>query len=1234
MATYLKDLIHIPRQVNRGDFVINLAQGVTDPAGTVASYVLTPQLRESFRNALEFLRGAVESGSSKPSYLHGSFGAGKSHFMAILTLLLAQDEEVLKVPEFQELLGAQSWLQGKRFLLVPYHFLGAESMEAAILGGYVAHVRKFHPDAPLPAVYRAEGLLRDAEAMRQRLGDEEFFRGLAGSGGTGAWGRLQAWTPETWGEALTALPGSQARARLIRALLGSYFSSYAGVMQGKAETYVDLDEGLQEISRHAHELKYDALILFLDELVLWLASHAGDLIFVQKEGQKLTKLREAQNVDRPAPIVSFVARQRDLRELVGDHILGAAQVNFSDALRHWDGRFHVITLEDRNLPEIASRRLLKPVSDEAARTLDDAFERTVRVRQEVLDVLFSGEGDREMFRKLYPFTPALVETLVAVSSALQRERTALRIMQELLVERRETLQVGQLIPVGDLFDAVCTREEAFTEVLRATVDQARHLYHQKLLPMLEDSNGIELERDRERAATDPEVAERLERFRNDDRLVKTMLLAALAPEVKSLRNLNATRLEALNRGAVRSVIPNQEASAVLRRVREWASRVGEIRIEEGSRDPLLSIHLSGVDVDSILSQVTREDNEGNRQRMLKELVYEALGVAEPAQGELFQRHPIPWRRSKREVQLVFGNVREMTREVVANPSETWKLVLDFPFDRRDFGPREDLHRLHEFRQDQGLAARTMVWLPSFFSQAALTDLGQLVKIEFVLKGDRFTQHTTHLSTSDRPIARTLLENQRSALRQKLRTYLEAAYGIRPEIEGALSRSHLLEKSEQVQSLQPGFSPRPPLGADLAEALADLLDQALAAQYPGHPLFEGEGEIRTSHLRSLWPTLQKALAAPEGRLLVEDRPLRKALREIAVPLELGEMGETHFLPSRHWRDTFVRRAADEGRRPVTVADLFRWIDEPRPTGLAPHLKALVVLYYAAQTHQGFRLGGTLREPDFDEVRPEMELVEHRLPTEDEWNRALQLLQDQLEERGLPSQRTPAGVDRVARRLNERLASKLPAHREFTDALREAWRRLSPLLSLGDIEAAERWRTAGHTNSWLSSWEGAEAHEVVRQFAAAPARPTLAAVARGLDHAERSSRQLKALRMPAFETLHDLATGHGPSGLPPERAHEARMLLDEVANALRNDEYVTALVPVLERAESASFELIRPPRPEPKPGNGEPRPPQRKQKESRQARDLPASEARRQLEELLARLEDAQRVDLTWTVWEEA
>src|SRR4026208_733449 len=139
-----------------------------------------------------------------------------------------------------------------------------------------------------------------------------------------------------------------------------------------------------------------------------------------EEGQKLAKLVEAQTADRPIPLISFVARQRDLRELVGDHVTGAQQLAFGDVLKWWDARFHTITLEDRNLPAIAERRVLKPKSVAARQELDEAFRETATVREDVMNTLLTSTANREMFRQVYPFSPALVQSLVAVSSVLQR----------------------------------------------------------------------------------------------------------------------------------------------------------------------------------------------------------------------------------------------------------------------------------------------------------------------------------------------------------------------------------------------------------------------------------------------------------------------------------------------------------------------------------------------------------------------------------------------------------------------------------------------------------------------------------------------------------------------------------------------------------------------------------------------------------------------------------------------
>jgi len=609
--TLLSELIDIPEQVHKGDFVLRLTEGVGRADETLDSYVVTPQLARCFNDALGFIRGALQARSSKAAYLHGSFGSGKSHFMAVLHLLLQGNARARALPELAGAVQAHDdWMHGQRFLLVPYHMIGARSMESAILGRYAEHVGRLHPNAPAPAVYQAARLFEDARRLRQRMGDAAFFDGLnAAATGGSEWGALDVWDAPHFEAALAAPPTDAERLRLVGALVETYFSSYRDVARGSEEAFVPLDEGLSIISAHAQGLGYDALILFLDELILWLASHAADLQFVNREGQKLVKLTEAERADRPIPIVSFVARQRDLRELVGTHITGAEQLAFSDVLRHWEDRFHLITLEDRNLAAIAERRLLRPKDAAARQRIDAAFRDTEKVGDSVRGVLLTSTGDPALFRQVYPFSPAFVQTLVAVSSALQRERTALKVMLELLVQQRASLRLGDIVPVGDLFDLVTDGDEAFSDVMRLNVENALQLYRRKLLPLLarRQKAGVdELER---LADDDP----RRRAFRAEDRLVKTLLLSALVPEVEALRGLTPARLAALNHGSIRSPIPGQEGQMVLKRCQDLAAEVGEIRVGEGV-DPTIAVQISGVDVEGVVQKAQNHDSVGERRR--------------------------------------------------------------------------------------------------------------------------------------------------------------------------------------------------------------------------------------------------------------------------------------------------------------------------------------------------------------------------------------------------------------------------------------------------------------------------------------------------------------------------------------------------------------------------------------------------------------------------------------------
>jgi len=304
--TLLKELIHVPEHVHKSDFVLRLAEGVRDVDTTVGNYVVTPDLARCFDRGLSLIRSALESRSSKAAYLHGSFGSGKSHFMAMLYLLLRNESRVRGIPELAGVVAANAeWLERKKFLLVPYHMIGARNVESHLLGHYVEYVRALHPKAPIPPVFLADRIFENAGNLRRQMGDQAFFAALNTGGSGSGWGDLEAaWDAVSYERAVSAPPGDPERSRLVSSLVDNLLTAYEDVASASGEGFVPLDEGLAHLSRHAHELGYHGLILFLDELILWLASHAADLPFLEREAQKLSKLVEAQSPDRPVPIVS------------------------------------------------------------------------------------------------------------------------------------------------------------------------------------------------------------------------------------------------------------------------------------------------------------------------------------------------------------------------------------------------------------------------------------------------------------------------------------------------------------------------------------------------------------------------------------------------------------------------------------------------------------------------------------------------------------------------------------------------------------------------------------------------------------------------------------------------------------------------------------------------------------------------------------------------------------------
>lgn len=150
------------------------------------------------------------------------------------------------------------------------------------------------------------------------------------------------------------------------------------------------------------------------------------------------------------------------------------------------------------------------------------------------------------------------------------------------------------------------------------------------------------------------------------RILKTLLLAALVPEVRSLRALTGQRLAALNHGTIRSPIPGRESTDVLRKCREWAADIGEIKISD-DQNSIISIQVTGVDIEPIIAAAKLQDSPGNRKRLIREMLFSALGIDD--KPDLFARYSFNWRGTRREASILYDNVREISDERLRTSGE-------------------------------------------------------------------------------------------------------------------------------------------------------------------------------------------------------------------------------------------------------------------------------------------------------------------------------------------------------------------------------------------------------------------------------------------------------------------------------------------------------------------------------------------------------------------------------------
>lgn len=1010
-APTLKEVFDIPE--HQGDtFVLKLENSVAEDKlrETVSSYVVTDEIAGNLDTAMDFVETAFSRQETQAVYLHGSFGSGKSHFMAVLYGLLAGAPVTREVPELQPIAAEHADITGKNLLQLTYHFLDSSSVEDTLFKGYLRQINKLHPEAPAPVLHTAGGLFEDATGMRRTLGDDAFFASLnkatAMPGGTGQSAKAQStgidfgsltgqdaarWNASAFDAAISTDADEHARTALIQALTQTMFSSYA-----TTSPWLGMAEGLKVISEHAKSLGYDGVIFYLDELILWLMFMIPSRAQFNQEAQKLTLLVENEH-GSALPMVFFIARQFDLSTWQDTSIESGADLDArQQAFNHQGGRFHTITLGDKNLPKIANRRLLQPRNAQSKMQLDEAFSK-LGLNQDISTVLLDGvntndqhsSSTMEQFRLTYPFSPALVDTLVALSSIMQRERTALKVMEQLLIDKRETMTIDKIIPVGDSFDYLLEGDKHISKQGGEAFRLGRTFWVEQLRPHILSKYSIPTD------TPDRDLPTGLRGLHAELRIGKTLILAGVAPEVPALKSMTISRLAHLNHGSMVTMFKNDSISQTMELIREWAREFTEIVIQPGTNDPVISVRLDEVPWKDLVEQAQREDTDERRRLKIRSLLAEALRVADvaPAADGSLTRLVI-WRGTARKAEVIFGNVRDHAnlKDSDFRPfqAQALRLVVDYPFDEPGHTPAEDHQRVDQLRVSDGEAPFTVVWLPQFFANEQMKKLGELVVIEHLLTKSGWRDYTARIAEDSRESIKQILRSRAETLNSSLERELAEAYGAQSGVSFA-------EGQEPLKSLDPSITVAKPSGADFADAADRLIEAVFTARYPSHPRFDSDRLLTTTDFTRVAGVLRRAAGDRAHRtdLALEER---KAARSILPPLNLAQVFDTHltFNEDSHGKkltdiDTQLRRNGLDPTAVVNVQAIFNAVEQLHPnSGLNQDTIHLYIAAWAAARNRSWvHYGSTLSdEPTLKDIDPRMELQPVALPEAQEWADAVE------------------------------------------------------------------------------------------------------------------------------------------------------------------------------------------------------------------------------------------------------
>ena len=817
MAVRIRDILDLPER--KPEVVIKV--GELDDAErlqkNLADYVITPDIGRYLKRDVYSMADTLNAGLSRgyARWVEGAFGSGKSHYLTFFGALLRGVDAAWSKPSpaIEEMREKQRAFKENRLLVVALNAQDAPNLRVGLY--------EKTNEALAAAGHEPVELFSYEKVISSFVKKAESVPGF--------WDYL-------FGQSnIVASREDFDRLRESDPHLLAREIAKVDDRTGELERDFQLEEAeaIKRITAHLKANGYAGLVYLIDELTLHLLSY--------KENAAKSLLTLNRFIEAPGaslPVWLFVGRHQPLEDVLAKE--GADTVQ---ALDHLHGRFKSerVDLKDADLYEIISHRVLRPKrgkEEDKERIVASAISNIPGDELTTLEELYQERGRlKDWMAKLYPFHPAVIDALVSVTHRLSRERTAISILYDMLLEplgagepALADQEASTFLPFGKAYDYLFNRD--YTEMYQDVTLKAAHR-------VIADTVEERLK------GLDPESAKRTLL------VAKTVVLGELTDRGAELKGkLNVPIIMALNTGGLSSGIPVLASDGVKESLHFLVENTGVFRkTGKGTYEVALDIE---VDPEAELRRIDVPNQETSRKEVIKEALGNAVGAASRSG---YKEMSIDFHGTERRLRI-------QPRGDTDVDARTLSLDGNVEVGVYVLAPNAKLKKRDE------LASAVVAWLPAQLSPEGEQALDYVVRLRYVTgegaKGvlDAYSKDT--------------LEKLRFAWKTMLGTQKER---LLKSVVQALQGGKCYSRDPQIVETPPSNVDKGP---------EELARRVLEGLYPKHPVFKSRVTPRALQ------TLLRALGEGSGEIRREDGEAYEIAESIGKPLEVVTLEDGRYV----------------------------------------------------------------------------------------------------------------------------------------------------------------------------------------------------------------------------------------------------------------------------------------------------------------------------------------------------